>query len=49
MNGICTLLKGTPESSHHGSVELNMTSIHEGAGVILGLPRWVGNLDPAWP
>ena len=28
-------------SSHHGSVEMNLTSIHEDAGLIPGLDQWV--------
>ena len=28
-------------SSHHGSVETNLTSIHEDVGLIPGLTQWV--------
>ena len=34
-----------PGSSHHGSVETNLTSIHEDVGPIPGLAQWVK--DPA--
>ena len=31
-------------SSHSGAVEMNLTSIHENAGLIHGLIPWVGDL-----
>ena len=32
------------ESSGHGPVEMNLTSIHEGVGLIPGLTQWVRDL-----
>ena len=38
----CDILKTTDLwSSHYGSVETNLTSIHEGTGLIPGLTQWV--------
>ena len=31
-------------SSHHGSVEVNLSGIHEDGGLIPGLTKWVKDL-----
>ena len=37
-------LKTIIRSSHHGSVVLKLTSIHEDTGFITGLAQWVNDL-----
>ena len=34
-------LKNIPQSSHHGTSEINPTRIHEVVGLIPGLAQWV--------
>ena len=42
---LCSHLENQCPSSHNGSVEMNLTSIHEDAGLFPGLTQWVK--DPA--
>ena len=39
-----TFKKGWGRSSHRGSAEMTLTSIHEDTGLILGLAQWVKEL-----
>ena len=42
---VCLLDKIKLEwSSHRGSVETNLTSVHEDVGFVHGLAHWVGDL-----
>ena len=43
---ILTGQNSNDQSSHHGSVQTNLTVIHEDTGLIPGLARWVK--DPAF-
>ena len=41
-------IKKQYRSSFHGSTESNLTSIHDGLGLILGLAQWVKDPVLLW-
>ena len=42
--GVTTKKRERDGNSHHGSVEMNLTSNHEDTGLILGLSQWVEDM-----
>ena len=48
LKAVFSKTQGPIKSSHYGSVETSLTSIHEDTGLIPGLAQWVKDLAFLW-